>query len=45
MAPETEEDSLDDLLARYEDDASAVWTWSAALVAFRRTGDTAKSRV
>ena len=39
-----EDDALDDLLARYEDDASAVWTWSAALLAFRRTGDTAKSR-
>lgn len=39
-----EEDSIGDLLARYQDDASAVWTWSAALLAFRRTGDTAKSR-
>ena len=32
------------LLTRYEDDGSAAWTWSAALLAFRRTGNSAASR-
>jgi tetratricopeptide (TPR) repeat protein len=39
-----QDDALDALLARYADDASAVWTWSATLLAFRRSGDTTKSR-
>lgn len=29
------------LLKRYEDDGSAHWTWSAALLAFRRSGNSA----
>ena len=31
----------DALLERYEEDASAHWAWSAALLAFRRTGSSA----
>lgn len=31
----------DVLLERYEEDDSAHWTWSAALLAFRRTGNSA----
>jgi hypothetical protein len=32
------------LLKRYNDDGSAAWTWSAALLAFRRSGDCPASR-
>lgn len=32
------------LLKRYRDDSSARWTWSAALLAFRRTGNSAPAR-
>ncbi|MFO1058341.1 MAG: DUF6429 family protein [Dongiaceae bacterium] len=32
------------VLDRYEGDGSAGWTWSGALLAFRREGDTARSR-
>ncbi len=35
---------LDKLLKRYRKDASAVWTWLSALLAFRRDSDTPKSR-
>ncbi len=39
-----EDDALHVLLARYADEATAVWAWSAALLEFRRSGDTAASR-
>ncbi|WP_242370701.1 SEC-C metal-binding domain-containing protein [Anaeromyxobacter sp. SG26] len=39
-----EDDALEELLARYADDASAVWGWSAALLEFRRSGDGVGSR-
>jgi tetratricopeptide (TPR) repeat protein len=39
-----EDGALEELLARYADDASAVWSWSAALLEFRRSGDSARSR-
>jgi tetratricopeptide (TPR) repeat protein len=39
-----QDDALDVLLARYADDASAVWTWSAALLEFRQSADSAESR-
>jgi len=32
------------LMKRYKDDGSAAWTWSGALLAFRRKGDDAASR-
>lgn len=35
------ETDADALLKRYKDDGSAHWTWSAALLAFRRTGNSA----
>jgi tetratricopeptide (TPR) repeat protein len=35
------EADADALLKRYKDDGSAHWTWSAALLAFRRSGNTA----
>ncbi|TAJ95331.1 MAG: tetratricopeptide repeat protein [Reyranella sp.] len=35
------EADADALLERYEDDASAHWAWSAALLAFRRSGNSA----
>lgn len=35
----------DALLERYEDDDSARWTWSAALLAFRRTGNSAPANM
>jgi tetratricopeptide (TPR) repeat protein len=35
---------LADLLARYQEDSSACWPYSAALLAFRREGDSARSR-
>lgn len=35
---------LEALLAAYADEYSAFWGWSRALVAFRKTGDTAESR-
>jgi tetratricopeptide (TPR) repeat protein len=35
------EADADALLERYEEDDSARWTWSAALLAFRRTGNSA----
>lgn len=37
-------DDADDLLRAYPDEASAAWSWTAALVAFRREGDTPRSR-
>jgi tetratricopeptide (TPR) repeat protein len=38
------DDELAELLARYEDDASAYWVYSAALLAFRREGDSPRAR-
>ena len=38
------DDELSLLLGQYRDDASAAWTFTAALLAFRRKGDNAKSR-
>ena len=38
------DDEASDLLRAYEDDASAQWAYSQALVAFRRKGDTAEAR-
>ncbi|MBP6768161.1 MAG: tetratricopeptide repeat protein [Reyranella sp.] len=35
------EADADAVLKRYKDDGSAHWTWSAALLAFRRTGNSA----
>lgn len=35
------EADADALLKRYKDDGSTHWTWSAALLAFRRTGNSA----
>ncbi len=32
------------LIKRYKDDAAAAWTWSRALLAFRRAGDCPESR-
>lgn len=37
-------DELDSLLADYDGDRSAAWTYTKALAAFRRTGDTEPSR-
>jgi tetratricopeptide (TPR) repeat protein len=39
-----ENDALEELLARYPDDAAAVWAWSSALLKFRRSGDAVASR-
>jgi tetratricopeptide (TPR) repeat protein len=38
------DEELESLLASYPDDASAYWVYSAALLAFRRKGDTPSSR-
>ena len=38
------EADADALLDRYEEDDSAHWIWSAALLAFRRTGNSAAAR-
>lgn len=38
------DDELDALLTGYPDDASAYWSFSAALLAFRRIGDSPQSR-
>ncbi|MCK4548169.1 MAG: hypothetical protein KAW17_12100 [Candidatus Eisenbacteria sp.] len=38
------DDRLEDLLKQFKDDRSAPWAYSAALVAFRREGDTDSSR-
>lgn len=37
------EEDAEALLKRYEEDASAHWAWSAALLAFRRTGNSASA--
>jgi tetratricopeptide (TPR) repeat protein len=37
-------DQIEALLAQYDDDVSAVWTYGRALNAFRREGDTHDSR-
>ena len=37
-------DEVRDLLQAYPDEASAAWLWTAALIAFRREGDTPRSR-
>lgn len=39
-----DDDALGELLARYADDGSAVWGWSAALLEFRRSGDAVGTR-
>jgi tetratricopeptide (TPR) repeat protein len=38
------DDDLDALFKTYRDDGDAGWSWTAALAAFRRGGDGAKSR-
>ncbi len=38
------EEDLERLLTRYEEDASAVWAYTWALLAFRRGGDTEEAR-
>jgi tetratricopeptide (TPR) repeat protein len=38
------DDGAVEVLKRYEDDGGAAWTWSEALLAFRRDGDSAASR-
>ena len=37
-------DALGELLAQYPDEWSAAWSWTAALLAFRRTGDSDQAR-
>lgn len=37
-------DDANELLQAYPDEASAAWSWAAALIAFRREGDTPRSR-
>lgn len=39
------DDELSDLIGRYPEDGSANWTFSAALLAFRREGDSPKARM
>ena len=38
------DDELEALLAQYEEDVFACWTYTRALLAFRRAGDTEESR-
>lgn len=38
------DDALADLLTLYQEDGSACWSYSAALLAFRREGDSARAR-
>ena len=38
------DDELAELLKAYEDDGMAVWTYTTALAAFRKDGDTKESR-
>ncbi|HWE36167.1 MAG TPA: hypothetical protein VG406_06310 [Isosphaeraceae bacterium] len=38
------DDELEHLLDRYEDDASAAWAYTRALLAFRRSGDSAAAK-
>ncbi len=44
LLDEDRNDELESLLARYDDDASANWAYSAALLAFRREGDSPRAR-
>jgi tetratricopeptide (TPR) repeat protein len=43
LAEAARDEELSVLLAEYPDDGSAVWTWTAALIAFRRVGVTEES--
>lgn len=38
------DDELAALLQQYPDDGAAAWSWTSALAAFRRSGDSAESR-
>jgi hypothetical protein len=37
-------DDAADLISKYDEDGSAAWSWSRALLAFRRRGDCAEAR-
>jgi hypothetical protein len=38
------DDEAAELIKRYKEDGSAAWSWSRALLAFRRNGDSPESR-
>jgi tetratricopeptide (TPR) repeat protein len=44
LAEAVRDAELGDLIAAYPDEYSAVWSWTATLLVFRRTGDSAEAR-